>query len=76
MTTRTATRFSSVCSWSSGWSIVAVCDASAEMTWVTWREYGLAALTRCWAFTMREAAMSSIARVIFFVDVTDRMRRR
>jgi hypothetical protein len=25
---------------------------------------------------MRDAAMSSIARVIFFVDCTDRMRRR
>jgi hypothetical protein len=36
----------------------------------------LAALTRCCALTMRDAAMSSIARVIFFVDWTDRMRRR
>jgi hypothetical protein len=38
--------------------------------------YGCAALTRCCALTMREAAMSSIARVIFLVDFTDRMRRR
>jgi hypothetical protein len=29
--------------------------------------YGTAATTRCCAFTMRDAAMSSIARVIFFV---------
>ena len=34
------------------------------------------AVTRCCALTMREAAMSSIARVIFLVDCTDRMRRR
>jgi hypothetical protein len=29
--------------------------------------YGTAAITRCWALTMREAAINSIARVIFFV---------
>src|SRR4051794_51459 len=38
--------------------------------------YGRAAPIRCCAFTIRDAAMSSIARVIFFVDCTDRMRRR
>jgi hypothetical protein len=32
--------------------------------------------TRCCARDMREAAMSSIARVIFLVDWTDRIRRR
>ncbi len=73
--TRTATRFSSLCSCSSGWSIVD-CEASAEITRVIWRAYGFAALTRCCALTMRDAAMSSIARVIFLVDCTDRMRRR
>src|SRR5437868_2510071 len=38
--------------------------------------YGRAAATRCCAFWMREAAMSSIARVIFLVDSTLRIRRR
>ena len=38
--------------------------------------YGRAAATRCWARTMREAAMSSIAFVIFFVDSIDLIRRR
>src|SRR5258706_8736538 len=38
--------------------------------------YGTAAATRACAFTIRLAAISSIARVIFFVDCTDRMRRR
>src|SRR5438445_13894075 len=31
---------------------------------------------RCCALTMRDAAMSSIAFVIFFVDCTDLIRRR
>src|SRR5438270_13206957 len=31
---------------------------------------------RCCALTIRDAAMSSIARVIFFVDCTERVRRR
>ena len=34
------------------------------------------AATRCWALTMRLAAMSSIAFVIFFVLWTDLIRRR
>ena len=34
------------------------------------------AATRCCALTMRDAAISSIARVIFLVDCTLRMRRR
>ena len=38
--------------------------------------YGTAAWTRACAFTIRLAAISSMARVIFFVDCTDRMRRR
>ena len=46
------------------------------MTSVMVSEYGTAAWTRAWAFTMRLAAMSSMARVIFFVDSTLRIRRR
>jgi hypothetical protein len=38
--------------------------------------YGRASITRCCAFTIRDAAMSSIARVIFIVDWTERIRRR
>src|SRR2546428_4566296 len=37
--------------------------------------YGRAAATRCWALRMRDVAMSSMARVIFMVDWTDRIRR-
>ena len=36
--------------------------------------YGVDSATRCCALTMREAAMSSIALVIFFVDRTALMR--
>src|SRR3954454_1615950 len=46
------------------------------MTRVISSAYGAAARARCWARAMREAAMSSIARVIFLVDWTDLMRRR
>src|SRR5207247_8393032 len=38
--------------------------------------YGRAASTRCWALRMREVAISSMARVIFMVDCTERIRRR
>jgi hypothetical protein len=38
------------------------------MTSVICSLYGRAAATRCWAFTMRDAAISSMARVIFLVD--------
>ena len=38
--------------------------------------YGVDSATRCCALTMRDAAMSSIALVIFFVDCTALMRRR
>jgi hypothetical protein len=37
------------------------------------REYGVAAVTFARAFPMREAAMSSIARKIFFSDCVDRI---
>jgi hypothetical protein len=38
--------------------------------------YGTAAATRCWALTMREPAINSIARVIFLVAKTDLIRLR
>ena len=50
--------------------------ARSSIASVSWIAYGRDASTRCWAFTMRDDAMSSIARVIFFVDWTDRIRRR
>jgi len=43
---------------------------------VIWSLYGTAASTRACARTMRLAAMSSMARVIFLVDCTLRMRLR
>ena len=46
------------------------------MTSVICSLYGRAAATRCCALTMRDAAISSIARVIFLVDWTLRMRLR
>ena len=41
--------------------------ATADTARVTARAYGRLAATRCCAFAIREAEMSSIARVIFFV---------
>jgi hypothetical protein len=52
------------------------CDATAVITRVISSAYGLEAATRAWARAIREAAMSSIALVIFLVDCTERMRRR
>jgi hypothetical protein len=46
------------------------------MAEVSCSAYGRAAETRCWALRIREAAISSMARVIFMVDWTERMRRR
>jgi hypothetical protein len=43
---------------------------------VSWIAYGLDASTRSCALRIRDEAISSIARVIFFVDCTDRIRRR
>ena len=51
-------------------------EAIAVTTRVISSAYGRDSSTRCWALTMREAAMSSIARVIFLVEDTERMRRR
>src|SRR5258708_1267572 len=45
-----------------------------EITRVIASAYGRAAETECCALTMRDAAMSSIALVIFLVDWTLRMR--
>ena len=59
----------------SGWSTSEKL-ASAETARVIARAYGAASRLRCCAFTIREAAMSSIARVIFLVEVTERMRCR
>ena len=50
--------------------------ASAVSTTVMAVEYGNDAATRAWALAMRLVATSSIAFVIFFVDLVVRMRRR
>ena len=59
----------------SGWSTLEYV-ATAETARVSSRAYGAAAWARCCALMMRDAAMSSIARVIFFVDSTDLIRAR
>src|SRR5918998_4155307 len=61
---------------SSGLSKVPAALASAESTLVISCAYGRDASTRAWARAIREVAMSSIALVIFFVDWTERIRRR
>ena len=38
--------------------------------------YGVDAATRCCALTIRDAEINSMARVIFLVALTERMRRR
>src|SRR2546421_235219 len=60
---------------SSGWSRRAL-DASAVSTWVIASAYGRAAATRSCALAIRLVATSSWALVIFFVDLTERIRRR
>ena len=50
--------------------------ATALIARVSAREYGVAAATLARAFPMREAAMSSIARKIFFSEFVDRIRPR
>ena len=59
----------------SGWSTLEYV-ATAETARVRARAYGVDAATRWRALTTREAAMSSIAFVIFLVAWTDRMRWR
>ena len=74
-TVSTATRLVSVRCVVSGWS-TDECVATALIARVRAREYGAAAATCARAFPMREAAMSSIARKIFFSDCVDRIRCR
>jgi hypothetical protein len=47
--------------------------ATADTARVIAREYGADAAVRCWALIIREAAMSSNARVIFFIEDTERI---
>ncbi len=61
---------------SSGCTIDPVCLATSSIAAVSRSAYGRASMTRCCALTIRDAAMSSMARVIFAVDCTDRIRRR
>src|SRR6266545_1216161 len=60
----------------SGWSSVVALDARAVSTWVIASAYGREAATRSWALAIRLVATSSCALVIFFVDFTERIRRR
>ena len=73
--TRTAARFGSSSSLVSGWSTLENV-ATAETARVSSRAYGAAAWARCCALMMRDAAMSSMARVIFFIDSVDLIRAR
>ena len=59
----------------SGWSTSEKL-ATAVTARVIASAYGVDSATRCWALTMREAAMSSIALVIFLVELTVLIRRR
>ncbi len=68
MTIRTAARLGSSGSVVSGCSTLEYV-ATADTARVSSRAYGAAAWARCCALMMRDAAMSSMARVIFFIDV-------
>src|SRR4029079_9170604 len=62
-------------------SVVSGCPTSeyvarAGTARVSSRAYGAARWARCCALMMRDAAMSSMARVIFLVDSTDLIRAR
>ena len=54
------------------WARGAAFTAGAVLVVWLW----LACWARCCALMMRDAAMSSMARVIFLVDSTERIRRR
>src|SRR3954464_8533023 len=71
----TAARFGSSTSWVSGWSTLEYV-ATADTARVSSRAYGAAAWARCCALMIRDAAMSSMARVIFFIDSVDLIRAR
>src|SRR5690606_15605657 len=58
-----------------GWSSLAKV-ATADTARVIARAYGVDSRTACCALMTRLAAMSSMARVIFFVELTARMRCR
>src|SRR4051812_49309767 len=75
VTTIMIARRADSCSVVSGWSTVAF-EAAAVSARVSSSAYGLASFTRACALTIRDAEMSSMARVIFFVAWTDRIRRR
>src|SRR3978361_2306605 len=59
----------------SGWAWLGE-GATADTARVSSRAYGAAAWARCCALMMRDAAMSSMARVIFFIDSVDLIRAR
>src|SRR3954466_5350481 len=73
--TRTAARLGSSTSLVNGWSTLEKV-ATAETARVSSRAYGAAACARCCALMIRDAAMSSMARVIFFIDSVDLIRAR
>ena len=75
MTISTAARLGSSGSVVSGWSTLENV-ATAETARVSSRAYGAAACARCCALMIRDAAMSSMARVIFFIDSVDLIRAR
>src|SRR5215217_9672551 len=67
--------------WGFAGSVVRACStleyvATAATARVSSRAYGAAACARCCALMMRDAAMSSMARVIFFIDSVDLIRAR
>src|SRR3954451_19279896 len=71
----TAARLGSSGSRVSGWSTLEYV-ATADTARVSSRAYGAACWARCCALMIRDAAISSIARVIFLVDSTERIRAR
>src|SRR5829696_1712584 len=73
--TSTAARLGSSSSWVSGCSTFEY-DATADTARVSSRAYGAACWARCCALMIRDAAMSSMARVIFFIDSVDLIRAR
>ena len=70
MITRIAARLGSSGSVVRAWSTLEYV-ATAETARVSSRAYGAAACARCCALMIRDAAMSSMARVIFFIDSVD-----
>src|SRR5918995_610794 len=72
---RTAARLGFSDSVVNGWSTLEKV-ATAETARVSSRAYGAADWARCCALMMRDAAMSSIARVTFLMVDTERRRSR